>query len=95
MAPQRRAHHPSGRRGHREGPPLRGAPDYEYRFDLTSWGWIHLVVGVAVVIVGVGMLRGMSWRRPAGVTAAAVSLVTQFMFIPYYPLWSISVRRST
>ncbi|MCP9999343.1 DUF7144 family membrane protein [Streptomyces werraensis] len=71
---------------------LYGVPrHYEYRFDLTSWGWIHLVVGVALVIVGVGMLRGTSWRRPAGVTAAAVSLVTQFMFIPYYPLWSISV----
>lgn len=71
---------------------LFGAPrQYEYRFDLTSWGWIHLVVGVALVIVGVGVLRAMSWGRAAGVTIAAISLVTQFMFIPYYPLWSISV----
>ncbi|MFF9491192.1 DUF7144 family membrane protein [Streptomyces flaveolus] len=71
---------------------LFGVPrHYEYRFDLTSWGWIHLVVGVALVIVGVGMLRAMSWGRAAGLTTAAISLVTQFMFIPYYPLWSISV----
>ncbi|TDT28647.1 hypothetical protein EV562_114214 [Streptomyces sp. BK208] len=64
---------------------------YEYRFDLTSWGWIHLVVGVALVVVGAGVLRTMSWGRAAAVTTAAISLVTQFMFIPYYPLWSISV----
>ncbi|ANB07791.1 hypothetical protein SAM40697_3833 [Streptomyces ambofaciens] len=71
---------------------LYGVPrHYEYRFDLTSWGWIHLVVGVALVVVGVGMLRSMSWGRAAGLTTAAISLVTQFMFIPYYPLWSISV----
>lgn len=71
---------------------LFGVPRYyEYRFDLTSWGWIHLVVGVALVIVGVGVLRAMSWGRAAGVTTASISLVTQFMFIPYYPLWSISV----
>ncbi|MFF7177494.1 hypothetical protein [Streptomyces sp. NPDC008121] len=71
---------------------LFGVPQhYEYRFDLTSWGWIHLVIGVALVIVGVAMLRSVSWGRAAGLTAAAISLITQFMFIPYYPLWSISV----
>ncbi|MEU5753329.1 hypothetical protein [Streptomyces sp. NPDC047829] len=71
---------------------LYGVPrHYEYRFDLTSWGWIHLVVGVALIVVGVATLRSMSWGRAAGPATAAVSLVTQFMFIPYYPLWSISV----
>ncbi|MEU1125851.1 hypothetical protein ABZ371_20355 [Streptomyces sp. NPDC005899] len=71
---------------------LYGVPrHYEYRFDLTSWGWIHLVVGVALVIAGVGVLRAVSRGRAAGMTIAAISLVTQFMFIPYYPLWSIPV----
>ncbi|MFC7996917.1 hypothetical protein ACFUVQ_12220 [Streptomyces rochei] len=71
---------------------LYGVPrHYEYRFDLTSWGWIHLVVGVALILVGVGVLQAVSWGRPGAVTVAAISLVTQFMFIPYYPLWSISV----
>ncbi|MFI2780633.1 DUF7144 family membrane protein [Streptomyces sp. ALB3] len=71
---------------------LYGVPrQYEYRFDLTTWGWIHLIVGVALVIVGFGVLRTLSWGRSAGMTIAAISLVTQFMFIPYYPLWSISI----
>ncbi|MFF8452391.1 hypothetical protein ACF06Q_32545 [Streptomyces leeuwenhoekii] len=71
---------------------LYGVPrEYEYRFDLTAWGWIHLIVGVALVITGAAVLRAMSWGRRAGVSIAAISLITQFMFIPYYPLWSISV----
>lgn len=71
---------------------LFGVPrHYEYRFDLTSWGWIHLVVGIALVIAGAALLRTVPWGRGAGLTIAAISLVTQFMFIPYYPLWSISV----
>ncbi|MEV5986643.1 hypothetical protein AB0L85_16735 [Streptomyces sp. NPDC052051] len=68
-----------------------GTPPYEYRFDLTAWGWIHLVVGVALIVAGLGVLTGKAWGRGAGVAAAAVSLITQFMFIPHYPLWSISV----
>ncbi|MFG3518334.1 hypothetical protein ACGF62_38460 [Streptomyces bobili] len=38
-----------------------------------------------------GVLLGKSWGTGAGVVLAAVSLITQFMFIPFYPLWSISV----
>ncbi|MFD7276448.1 hypothetical protein ACFV80_05195 [Streptomyces sp. NPDC059862] len=67
------------------------APVYSYRFDLTTWGWIHLVIGIALVAAGLGVLLGKSWSTGAGVALGAVSLVTQFMFIPYYPLWSISV----
>ncbi|MGW1917264.1 DUF7144 family membrane protein [Streptomyces sp. NPDC002076] len=67
------------------------ASRYAYRFDLTSWGWIHLVMGVALVIAGLGVLAGRSWGRGAGVAVAAISLITQFMFVPYYPLWAIPV----
>ncbi|MFJ1796427.1 DUF7144 family membrane protein [Kitasatospora griseola] len=64
---------------------------YAYQFDLTAWGWIHLVIGVWLSVAGVGVLAGQTWGRWAGLTAAAISLVTQFMFIPYYPVWSIPV----
>ncbi|OWA05940.1 hypothetical protein B9W68_23070 [Streptomyces sp. CS227] len=71
---------------------LFGTPKhYEYRFDLTTWGWIHVAVGAALIIVGVAVLRAVSWGRQAGIGIAAMSLVTQFMFIPYYPLWAISI----
>ncbi|WP_411143830.1 hypothetical protein [Streptomyces sp. x-80] len=67
------------------------SPHYAYRFDLTTWGWIHLVVGVVLFLVGLGVLLGKSWARAAGIVVAAISVITQFMFIPYYPAWSIIV----
>jgi hypothetical protein len=66
-------------------------PHYEYRFGLTAWGWIHLVIGMALLAASVGILTTRSWGRGAGVALGACSLVSQFMFIPYYPVWSISV----
>lgn len=68
---------------------LFAASRYAYRFDLTAWGWIHLVIGVALVIAGLGVLTDKSWGRGAGVVVAGISLITQFMFVPYYPLWAI------
>ncbi|MFC1403504.1 MULTISPECIES: hypothetical protein [Streptacidiphilus] len=66
-------------------------PRYVYRFDLTTWGWLHLALGVLLVAVGAGVLAGQGWARWSGVFLAAVSLVLQFMFLPYYPLWSLAV----
>lgn len=70
---------------------LFAASRYAYRFDLTTWGWIHLAVGVALVIAGLGVLTNKSWGRGAGAAVAGISLITQFMFVPYYPAWSIPV----
>ena len=44
---------------------------YVYKFDLTTWGWIHLILGVVVVLVGIALLTGATWARivagdPAG-----------------------------
>ncbi|MEU9113497.1 hypothetical protein AB0D04_17370 [Streptomyces sp. NPDC048483] len=68
-----------------------GASRYLYRFDLTTWGWIHVWVGVALVLAGLGVLANKSWGRGAGTAVAGISLITQFMFVPYYPAWSILV----
>jgi hypothetical protein len=69
-----------------------GTPgSYEYRFDATAWGWISLVIGVVLGLAGVSVLAGWPWGRLVGVAAAMASLITQFMFIPYYPWWSITV----
>ncbi|KQV99211.1 hypothetical protein ASD08_12120 [Streptomyces sp. Root369] len=70
---------------------LFAASRYSYRFDLTAWGWIHLVVGLALVIAGLGVVTNKSWGRGVGVAAAGISLITQFMFVPYYPVWAIPV----
>ncbi|MFF9864671.1 MULTISPECIES: DUF7144 family membrane protein [unclassified Streptomyces] len=64
-------------------------PEYIFRFDLTTWGWLHLAFGVLAAIVGVGLLRPSMWARVAGVGLAAILLVINFLSLPYYPVWSI------
>ncbi|MFI1504248.1 hypothetical protein [Streptomyces sp. NPDC020597] len=64
---------------------------YVYELSLTGWGWIHLALGVLAAVTGAALLRGMAWARFTGLFLAALSLVLQFLFLPYEPLWSVVV----
>jgi hypothetical protein len=65
--------------------------NYVYRFDLTTWGWIHLIVGVVAVAAGVGILAQQAWASAVGLVIAFLSALTSFAFMPYYPFWSIVI----
>lgn len=64
---------------------------YVYGLSLTGWGWIHLVLGALAAATGAALLKGVARARHPGVLLAALSLVAQFLFLPYEPLWSITV----
>jgi len=66
-------------------------PTYTFTYSIKSWGWTHLIIGVVVFAVGVCLLLGQTWARYVGVFLAVVDAVANFLFIPYYPLWSIIV----
>ncbi|RVW05222.1 DUF7144 family membrane protein [Rhodococcus xishaensis] len=66
-------------------------PDYIYQFDLTAWGWIHLIIGAVVVLVGLALMTGAMWARVAAIVIAALSIIANFLWIPWYPLWSILI----
>jgi len=63
--------------------------NYVYQFDLTTWGWIHLVMGVIAVGVGVAILASQPWAMAVGIGIAALSIMANFLFMPYYPLWAL------
>jgi hypothetical protein len=65
--------------------------NYLFQFDATTWGWIHLVVGLIVAFAGWGLLSGQTWARIVGITLAALSATANFLFIPYYPVWSLLI----
>jgi hypothetical protein len=65
--------------------------NYLFQFDATSWGWIHLVVGLIVAFAGWGLLSGRTWARVVGITVALVSATANFLFIPYYPFWALTI----
>lgn len=60
-------------------------------FDLTEWGWIHLVIGIAVLLAGIGLLTGNVLARAVAVVLASISLVANFLYIPAYPLWALTI----
>ncbi|MGC3003392.1 DUF7144 family membrane protein [Streptomyces sp. G35A] len=63
--------------------------DYVFAFDLTGWGWIHLVLGALAVIVSLGLFREATWARVAGVAIAGLVVIANFLSLPYYPVWSV------
>ena len=66
-------------------------PNYVYDVDVTAWGWIHLILGLTLVLAGFGALKGATWARVVGITLASLSAISNFFFIPYYPVWSIVI----
>jgi hypothetical protein len=67
------------------------APSTIYAFDVTVWGVIHLLVGLALLVIGVALLRGQTWGRVAGMIVAVFSAILNFVWLPYSPLWAIMV----
>lgn len=59
--------------------------------DLSAWGWIHIIVGIIVVLCGFGVFTGNLFARTVGVIIAALSLIAQFFWLPVYPIWAIVV----
>jgi len=65
--------------------------DYVFSFDVTGWGWAHLVLGVLVATAGFFLFQGATWARTVAVIAASVSILANFLWLPYYPIWSLTV----
>ena len=65
--------------------------DYLFQFDATTWGWIHLLVGLIVAFAGWGLLSGRTWARAVAITVALLSATANFLFVPYYPFWSLLI----
>ncbi|GAA2527816.1 DUF7144 family membrane protein [Pilimelia columellifera] len=67
------------------------APKYTFAIDVTAWGWIHLLLALTVIAAGVGVIVGATWARVVGITVAVLVAINNFLFLPYYPLWSMVV----
>src|SRR6476661_4984176 len=65
--------------------------NYVYKFDLTTWGWIHIVLVVLVAIVGLALFTGAGWALVSAIIVAAVSILANFLWLPYYPGWSLVI----
>jgi hypothetical protein len=65
--------------------------NYVYQFDLTAWGWLHLLIGAVAVAVGAAILIGQRWAVWGGIIMATLSALSQFLFLPWQPMWALLI----
>ncbi len=65
--------------------------EWVFHFDIQTWGWIHLIMGIVLFLSGMGIFSGNVLARTIGVAVAALSAIANFMALPYYPIWAIVV----
>jgi hypothetical protein len=63
--------------------------NYTFDLDPTAWGWIHLILGIALAVSGYFLFVGRVWAGVVALSLAVLSAVANFFFIPYYPFWSL------
>ena len=67
--------------------------DYAFSFDVTTWGWIHMLIGLVLILAGFGVFSGSVMARSVGVLIAGVSAIANFIFLFGWnqPFWSMLI----
>jgi hypothetical protein len=65
--------------------------NYLFNIDINTWGWIHFILALVVIMAGFALLNGKVWARIIGVLMAGLSAVVNMYYIPYYPVWSLLI----
>jgi hypothetical protein len=58
-------------------------------FNVTTWGWITLIFGILLILVGVLLMQGSTFARVAGIALVSLNLIAQFSWTTLYPFWSL------
>jgi hypothetical protein len=64
---------------------------FPFYYSVRSRGVTLLIIGAALFVVGVALLLRMTWARHVGIVVAVISAIANFMFLPFYPFWSVIV----
>jgi hypothetical protein len=69
------------------------APTHHYAFNLSvnTWGWIHMILGILMVLSGAALFRGRAWAALVALGLASLSMVANFLFLPHYPWWALTM----
>lgn len=68
-----------------------GDKTYYFHLTPTGWGLTHVLIGIALIAAGFGLVSGAGWARGVAIVVAAVAAIAGFMFVPIYPVWGIVV----
>jgi len=60
-------------------------------FNISTWGWVQLIIGVLIALTGFGLLAGNSAARWFGIFLLAFNAVMQIVWFPAAPLWALLI----
>jgi hypothetical protein len=62
-------------------------------FDTTTWGWIMMIWGVILFLVGLALWGGAGWARWTTIFLVIVNVLGQLSWLgaSAYPLWSLTI----
>jgi hypothetical protein len=59
--------------------------------DLSTWGWIILIIGVLQLFAAFSIWSGGEYGRWIGIITAGLGAIGALLSIPGFPLWSLCV----
>lgn len=59
--------------------------------NITTWGWIHLILGLLIALTGVGLFTGSNGARMAAIFFVTVNAILQIVWFPAAPLWAFLI----
>jgi hypothetical protein len=60
-------------------------------WDITVWGWVHLIVGLVMIATSVGLFMMKGFARWFGIFFASLSAILQVGVITAFPIWALIV----
>ena len=63
--------------------------EYIFQFDVSTWGWIHLILGIVILVAGFYLFSGAVWARTVGVIVAVLWARIAVAWLPWYPMWAL------
>jgi hypothetical protein len=59
--------------------------------DLSTWGWIVLIIGVLQLFAAFSIWSGGAYGRWVGIITAGLGAISALLSIPGFPVWSLCV----
>jgi hypothetical protein len=56
--------------------------------DVTTWGWVHFLLGSAVAATGIGLFAAANSARMAAIFFVTINAIAQVAWFPAAPLWA-------
>lgn len=70
---------------------FEGGKSYWFQWNLTAWGWVHIVVGALVAVTGIFLMRYASWAATLALFLCSASILASFLWLPHFPVWSLTL----